>query len=234
MLPVGLSSVSIGPVELRFAGLGTGDCLLVGSFGCPLRCRFCMNHDVSHRDPMALSLDCAEFIASRARDLRGVIFTHSEPLAVPSLVSEVRSMTDGFVAVKTSAHCEESEFESFLGSVDAVNVDVKGDETAYRELCGGDFGKVLRNIELASRSGKLVELTFLVIPGMEKGLDRAMSRVARIAPGATAWVVGFVPSNLMMDWPMARRRHVDDAVNRLSGLFKEVRNPHSNPASRAE
>jgi len=180
---------------------------------------------------MVVSMDCAEWIAGRARGLRGVIFTHSEPLAVPSLVEDVHSMANGFVAAKTSAHCEQDEFESFLGSVDAVNVDVKGDDEAYHELCGGDFVKVMRNVELAVNARKIVELTFLVIPGMEDGLERAMECASEVAPDATAWVTGFVPSNRMMDWPMARRADVDAAAERLSGLFKEVRNHHSNPAA---
>jgi pyruvate formate lyase activating enzyme len=50
--------------------------------------------------------------------------------------------------------------------LDAVNVDVKGDAEAVRLWCGADVAKVWRNCKLALQEGVWLEITTLVIPGI--------------------------------------------------------------------
>ena len=50
--------------------------------------------------------------------------------------------------------------------LDAINVDVKGDKKAVKKYCGADVDKVWRNVVAARKSGVHVELTTLVIPGV--------------------------------------------------------------------
>ena len=224
--PVGISSVSVGPIEDRFAGLGTGKVLLVGCHGCTLRCAFCQNHDVSHVLPVDPDESAASWIANEASGLRGVLFTHSEPIVARKLVRDVSLLVrPSLVAAKTSAHCDEATFRSFMESVDAINVDVKGGADDYRELCDGNFDLVVRNVALAKSMGKHVELTFLIIPG-RRGLRKVAREMALVAGDSTVWIVGFVPANLMRDWPMARKSHLESAFSQIRDHFKEVKTPY--------
>ena len=50
--------------------------------------------------------------------------------------------------------------------LDAINIDVKGDEEAVRKYCGADVEFVWRNVHEAKRLGLHVEVVNLVIPGV--------------------------------------------------------------------
>jgi pyruvate formate lyase activating enzyme len=50
--------------------------------------------------------------------------------------------------------------------LDAMNVDVKGDAGAVRRYCGADVEVVWRNCRLALEKGVWVEITTLVVPGV--------------------------------------------------------------------
>lgn len=223
--PVGLSSVSVGPIEDRFAGLGTGNFLIVGGYGCTLSCSFCTNHDVSHALPVTCAPGTASWIAERSKGLGGVLFTHSEPIILSSLIKEVTKLVrPSKVAAKTSAYCNHEDFMKLMDSVDAINVDVKGGREEYRNLCEGSLDMVVRNLSLAKSTGKVLELTFLVIPGMEDGLREAINMVHEtVGSDVVSWVIGFVPSNRMTWWPMAKKANIDSAVVELRRYFKDVR-----------
>jgi pyruvate formate lyase activating enzyme len=65
--------------------------------------------------------------------------------------------------------------------LDAMNVDVKGDAQVVRQFCQTDVESVWRNCALARERGIHVEITTLVIPGVNDG-DEVLGRIAeRIA-----------------------------------------------------
>ncbi len=50
--------------------------------------------------------------------------------------------------------------------LDAMNVDVKGDEEVVRRWCGGEAKFIWRNLVLAKKKDIHIEITTLVIPGV--------------------------------------------------------------------
>ena len=62
--------------------------------------------------------------------------------------------------------------------LDGMNVDVKGDGAAVDEHCGADVEVVWRNCQRALELGVWVELTTLVIPGVNDD-DRHLEGIAR-------------------------------------------------------
>lgn len=62
--------------------------------------------------------------------------------------------------------CRKSLYWSCCPYIDALNIDVKAfTEEYYRKTCGGKLEPVLRTVELAQESCH-VEITTLVVPGM--------------------------------------------------------------------
>jgi pyruvate formate lyase activating enzyme len=62
--------------------------------------------------------------------------------------------------------------------LDAMNVDVKGDAAAVRRYCGADVERVWRNGQLALQAGVWLEITTLVIPGVNDG-DEVLGPIAQ-------------------------------------------------------
>jgi len=82
--------------------------------------------------------------------------------------------------------------------LDAVNIDIKGDAEVVKRFCGADVNMVWRNAIRARECGVWVELTTLVIPGVndtEEGLSRIAQRIKRELGGDTPWhVTGYYPA----------------------------------------
>jgi pyruvate formate lyase activating enzyme len=82
--------------------------------------------------------------------------------------------------------------------LDAMNVDIKGDAQAVAQYCGIDVEKVWRNCQLAVQAGVWLEVTTLVIPGVNdsgetlRGIAGRM--VADLGPDVPWHVSGYYPA----------------------------------------
>ena len=82
--------------------------------------------------------------------------------------------------------------------LDAINVDVKGDAQAVRQYCGTDVEMVWRNCRLARDADLWLEITTLVIPGVndsDEGLGGIAERiVADLGPDVPWHTSGYYPA----------------------------------------
>jgi pyruvate formate lyase activating enzyme len=83
-------------------------------------------------------------------------------------------VTNGYMTLEVLKRLVESE-------LDAMNVDVKGDQEFVKKNCGIDDKKVWRNIKEAKKSGVWIELTTLVIPKQNDSDTSLRSMAKRIA-----------------------------------------------------
>jgi pyruvate formate lyase activating enzyme len=83
--------------------------------------------------------------------------------------------------------------------LDAMNVDVKGDAEAVRQYCGTDVEMVWRNCRLAREAGVWLEITTLVIPGVndrDEVLRGITTRIVADLGHDTPWhVSGYYPAH---------------------------------------
>ncbi|MBC7224673.1 MAG: radical SAM protein, partial [Anaerolineae bacterium] len=93
----------------------------------------------------------------------------------------------------TNGYMTEEALERLADAgLDAMNVDIKGDAEAVRQYCGADVEKVWRNCRLARARGIWVEVTTLVVPGVndaEAVLRGIAERIARDLGPETPWHV---------------------------------------------
>jgi len=164
--------------------------LSVGSYGCNLRCSFCQNHEIS----MAGTGDAGtvyispEDLAEKAREYRtigniGAAFTYNEPLVGWEYVRDSARLIketgmDNVMVTNGTASLE--VLEELLPYIDAMNIDLKAfREETYRKL-GGDLEAVKAFITRAA-AGCHVELTTLVVPGMNDGTEEMEEEARWIA-----------------------------------------------------
>ena len=178
------TSLALDPVEkkpmARFYPVST--VLSVGSYGCNLHCPFCQNWEISMSEgaeyrqgrraektfiaPEALA-DMAEQL--RARGNIGVAFTYNEPLISFEYVldtAEILRKKDLKVVLVTNGCANEGVADAVLPMADALNIDLKSfREDVYKNTLGGDLETVKRFIAKAAEQCH-VELTTLIVPGM--------------------------------------------------------------------
>ena len=167
-----ITSINVDPIEkkplVRFC---PGSRILsVGSFGCSMACSFCQNHEISMHGEETISYhvspeDLVELSLKHPESI-GIAFTYNEPLIGWEFVRDTAKLLkqNGQKSVLVTNGCvEEHILKELLPYLDAMNIDLKGDEAYYREL-GGDCETVKNTIRLAS-SACHIEVTVLLVPG---------------------------------------------------------------------
>lgn len=162
-----------------------------GTVGCNLGCGFCQNWQISQSDAGTtyLSPEQSAILAGAdtgaGRRSVGIAYTYSEPLVwweyVYDTAREVRE--HGLVNVLvTNGFIEEEPLRELLPYVDAMNIDVKAFKDGfYREVCHGRLAPVLRTVEVAHAQGVHVEVTTLLIPGLNDEPDEIKQLVHWLA-----------------------------------------------------
>jgi pyruvate formate lyase activating enzyme len=182
-----ISSLSANPIEKKpLYHFHPGSLALTsGSLSCNFDCPWCQNHGISKRAPgegRAVYLSPENFV-QRAVDLgcQGTSISLNEPtlslewsLEVFRLARE-RGLYNTYV---TNGYMTPEALQLLVeAGLDAMNVDVKGDAGAVRRYCGTDVEKVWRNCQLAVQAGVWLEITTLIIPGVND-TDRVLREIA--------------------------------------------------------
>jgi pyruvate formate lyase activating enzyme len=94
------------------------------------------------------------------------------------LLKEARLKT----VMVTNGYLCHKPFEKLCEVSDAMNIDLKAfNQSFYRSECAGQLDPVKRNIETAVKSGIHVELTNLVIPGLNDSEEEFKQMVSWVA-----------------------------------------------------
>lgn len=191
-----VTSYSLDPVEKKpLYHFWPGSTLLsIGSTGCNFRCGYCQNWTISQRHAPTVAITPAEAVdMALAERIRrrcvGIAFTYSEPLMWYEYVVDTAELARerGLKTVLvTNGYINERPRAILLSRIDALNIDLKSIEPEfYRRQCGAKLDPVLDTITAAHEAGCHVELTNLLIPGLNDGHDR-IERLVR-------WVAGISP-----------------------------------------
>jgi pyruvate formate lyase activating enzyme len=201
--------MSIDPIEKKplYHFMPGAGILSVGTYGCNLSCKFCQNWEISQREAGHRQLTPEE-LARLAESTRGqsvgVAYTYSEPLVWYEFVYDCARLIHerGLVNVLvTNGYISPEPFRELLPHIDAVNIDLKAFSSEfYRSVCGGDLEPVLCSIRQAYESGRHVELTTLVVPGLNDSreeMDSLASWIAGLSPDIPLHVSRYFPSYRM-------------------------------------
>ena len=197
------TSLALDPIEKKpLKRFHPGSRILsIGSYGCNLNCPFCQNWEISMSDgsefrrnrraaenvfePDVLA-DMAEQLTERGNI--GLAFTYNEPLISYEFVRDTAKLLreKGLKTVLVTNGCVNEEIaEEVLPLTDALNIDLKSfQDEVYRKTLGGDLETVKRFIAKAAEQCH-VELTSLIVPGMNDSEDeiRAMTQWIASLPG---------------------------------------------------
>ena len=189
------SSLAMDPIEKKplyhfYPGTSI---LSIGTAGCTFKCAFCQNWQPEAAVQEALS----------QRSI-GIAYTYNEPyvsfeyvLATARLAREVGLKN----VLVTNGYYTPGPFEDIVDVVDAMNIDLKSmSDEFYRTYCAGDIEPVLRTIRTAVERGIHVELTNLLIPGLndsESDISAWVGFVAGVRADIPVHFSGYHPAHEM-------------------------------------
>lgn len=203
-----VSSLSVNPIEKKpfyhfYPGTMT---LTAGSWSCNFDCPWCQNWDISRAKPPfgGNYMSPEEFVTlAKRKACPGISISFNEPtlslewsLGVFRL-ARPQGLYNTFV---TNGYMTPEALDLLIeAGLDAMNVDIKGDAAVVRRFCRGvDVEKVWANCKSGCSRGVHIEVTTLVIPGVNDA-DAIMrgiaERVARDLGPETPWhISGYFPA----------------------------------------
>ena len=209
-----ITSLALDPIEKKpLARFMPGSSVLsIGSYGCNMHCGYCQNASIAQVGPTQVEwrqmepVDIAEMANMFALQGNiGVAFTYNEPLVgfefVRDCAREVHARGMKNVLV-SNGQINAEPLAELLPLIDAANIDLKGfTPEIYRQL-GGSFETTLATIKaLAKNSTTHVEVTTLVVPGLNDSPDQMAEEAAWLAaldPQIPLHVTRFFPCYKML------------------------------------
>jgi len=191
-----VSALAMDPIEKKpLFHFRPGSMILSAGFcGCNLRCPFCQNWRISQSASVSGTPMTPGDIISAAlhEDSPSIAYTYSEPLVHAEFLLDCMALAHehGIANVLVTNGCANSEAaQEILSLTDAANIDLKCfSADTYADVLGGApnaLAAVLDFIRLACSMGVHVEITTLVVPGLNDSaaeLDACAGFIASVGP----------------------------------------------------
>ncbi|WP_319467699.1 AmmeMemoRadiSam system radical SAM enzyme [uncultured Trichococcus sp.] len=183
------------------------------TIGCNLRCLWCQNWAISqaskpNRPIYGEDISPEQHVRrALAAKCPSIAYTYTEPIIFVEYALDTMKLAReaGLKNIwKTAGYATKETLDAIIPYLDAVNVDLKGtDDEVYREYCGGTAQPVLDTIKHFHAAGVHLEITTLVVPGVNDRIDQ-LERMARFIAEEVGkevpWHVNrFFPGWKMMD-----------------------------------
>ncbi len=233
-------SQNVDPIEKKpfFHFMPGTTAFSIATPGCNFRCAFCQNWEISQmpRDGELAGVQLKPPDVAKAAKRLGcasVAYTYTEPtiFAEYALDCAAEAKALGLKNVFVSNGYMTPELIERMGGdgssplIDGINVDLKaGRGEFYRRISGAGLKPVLKNLRLLRQRGIWLEVTTLVIPGLNDTDEelRWVARYLRDEVGAdTPWHISrFYPQYEMTDTPPTPVRVLQRAyeIGREEGL----------------
>lgn len=166
--------------------------LSIGSYGCNLRCDFCQNYNISQEvlterstrlDPEKIAVKAA----AASRNI-GIAYTYNEPVIWYEYVVECAKLIareNMKNVIISNGYIRKEPLIELTRYIDAFNIDLKSfNNEFYRRYAGATLRPVLDAIGIIAASGRHLEITTLIVPGLNDSPDEMRQEAEWIAENA--------------------------------------------------
>lgn len=194
--------------------------LSIATVGCNLICRWCQNYDISQCTKG--NIDRTEIIARRGMELEpeeivehakkarcpSISYTYTEPTIFLEFALDTMKQAK-YAGLKniwvSNGYMTPETLDLISPYLDAINVDLKGfSEENYLKYSGAKLQPVLENIRELFKRGIHLEVTTLIIPGVNDD-KKQLNDIARFLAGISKnipWHLSrFFPTYKMLETP---------------------------------
>jgi len=207
----------IDPIEKKplFNFLPGSRAFSIGTVGCNFHCKHCQNSDISQYphehggEMIGQDLTPDQIVtAAKAAGCETIAYTYTEPTIFyefaydTAMLARKEEIKNVFVS---NGHISAEAARQIAPYLDAINVDLKAfTDKFYKEVCGARLNPVLETIRLMKELDVWVELTTLIIPGLNDGEQelRDIARFVKSVGQEIPWHVSrFYPAYKLLDRP---------------------------------
>jgi pyruvate formate lyase activating enzyme len=208
-------ATQVDPIEKKpfYHFLPGSEAFSMATSGCPLRCKFCQNWQLSQARPEDYATDFVSpssvVATASARSVPILAFTYNEPTVFTEYLTDIAR-----VARKQKKRCvmiscgfmNPEPLTEMCSVLDAIKIDLKGfDESFYRNVCSAELRPVLRSIRQIAKSKVHLEIVNLVVPTLndsDKMLQALVDWIAgELGPDVPIHFTAFHPDFQLLNLP---------------------------------
>ena len=183
----------------------------IGTVGCNFRCLWCQNYDISQapreRKIFGKHITPKQIVDEALRTgCKSIAYTYNEPTIFIEFVKDVAELArkKGLKNILvTNGYFSKETFDYISDLIDAMNIDIKSfSDKTYLKYTGGRLKPVLENIKRVHKKGIHLELTTLIIPGVNDSsqeLEKIAKFIASVDKKIPWHISRFFPAYKMMD-----------------------------------
>ncbi len=209
-------STNIDPIEKKplFHFLPASTSFSIATVGCNFRCKHCQNYEISQfprerkfRIPGS-DMTPEEIVDNAAHNnCYSISYTYTEPTIFLEFAYDCARLAHekGIRNVFVSNGYTGPDAARLIGPwLDGNNIDLKGSDRFYRDICGARLEPVKETIRLMKELGVWLEVTTLIIPDLndsEKDLTDIAEFICSVDSGIPWHVSQFYPTYKLLDKP---------------------------------
>ncbi|MGV8172453.1 MAG: AmmeMemoRadiSam system radical SAM enzyme [Candidatus Woesearchaeota archaeon] len=232
-------SINVDPIEKKplyhfIPGQGI---LSIGTFGCNIFCKGCQNFDITKRDASKsfrkiIYYSPEEIVMTAIKhDIRMIAYTYNEPTVFFEYMIDIAKIArkHGLKnVIVTNGYINSGPLKELCKYIDAANIDIKGiNDKFYKEYSGVKLEPVLDTIKYLHTKKVWLELTNLIIPGLNDNYDNIKKLCGWIKMNVGCDVPlhfsRFYPHYNASKIPITPKKTLEDAKNiALKGGIKYV------------
>jgi pyruvate formate lyase activating enzyme len=208
-------SIHIDPIEKKpfYHYLPGSAAFSLATAGCPLKCKFCQNWEISQSSPedhQIIFTPPARIVNAAYTNKSPVIaFTYNEPTVFTEYLTDIARDAKKLGIHSVMVSCgfmNEAPLAEMCSVLDAIKIDLKGySEDFYRNVCGAELKPVLRSIKQIAKSRVHLEIVNLVVPTLndsDKMLQGLIDWIlGEIGPDVPVFFSRFHPDYQMLNLP---------------------------------
>ncbi|HEY3451337.1 MAG TPA: AmmeMemoRadiSam system radical SAM enzyme [Myxococcales bacterium] len=185
-------AIHVDPIEKKplYHFLPGASAWSMATSGCPLRCKFCQNWELSQANPEDYDTPlrpAAQLAASAAEAGSQVVaFTYNEATVFTEYLLDVANAAKekGLRAVLISCgYMQEAPLAEMCRALSAIKIDLKGySPDFYQNVCGAELAPVLRSIKQVAKAKVHLEIVNLVVPTLNDS-EKMLGELAKFLAG---------------------------------------------------
>lgn len=199
--------------------------LSIGEVGCNLHCSFCQNHRISQCKASEFSgfhnISAKKIVNEGLKTWNniGIAYTYNEPFTFYEFMLETAQLahSNGLKNVVVSnGYINKAPLLKLLPFIDAFNIDLKAfSNDFYKKYTKGELQPVLNSLKQIAKSNAHLEITTLIIPGLNDDI--------KAFKNMTTWIADEleddVPLHLSRYYPQYKLKLPTTPVEKLVELY---------------
>jgi pyruvate formate lyase activating enzyme len=188
----------------------------IATVGCNFKCLFCQNADIAQMPSDHDGMIMGDFVtpedivnAAEKGNCKSIAYTYTEPTVYfefaydTAKIAHKKGIRNVFI---TNGYMTSEALEMISPYLDAANVDLKAfNEKFYKEICNAKLEHVKETLKLMKSLGIFVEVTTLLIPGLNDDkheLEMLAEFIVNSLGSETPWHISrFHPTYKLLDRP---------------------------------